>query len=293
MFATPISHKARPQHHAVVRGRNGALCPRVGFTSLAASLVLVCAGGSASAVENSSPASSAVDSAARTKKNYVEARARFQAATNNSEAAWQFARACFDRAVAATNNADRAKMAEEGIAVSRRVVAREPGLIQSHYYLGMNLGQLADTKRNTGALKIVDEMEQEFKAARDLDERFDYAGPDRNLGLLYSQAPSVVSIGNRSKARQHLRRAVELAPDYPENRLNLIEAYLKWGDRSGAWREYKALEAVWPEAQKKLTGDAWAASWVQWEKRRSAIKKKLPEENVTVEPVRSPKQASE
>jgi tetratricopeptide (TPR) repeat protein len=252
---------------------------------------LICASTALSAVENGPPAPKEIDSIARTKKAYLESRARYQAVTNDSEAGWQFARACFDRAVAATNNADRAKMAEEGIAVSRQVIARKPESIQAHYYLGMNFGQLADTRRNTSALKIVDDMEREFKAAHDLDERYDYAGPDRNLGLLYAQAPALVSIGSRSKARQHLRRAVELAPDYPENRLNLIEAYLKWGDRSGAWREYKALETVWPDAQKKLTGDEWAASWVDWENRLSAIKRKLPEENVTVESVKAPKQA--
>ena len=84
----------------------------------------------------------------------------------------------------------------------------------------------------------------------------------------------------------------ELAPDYPENRLNLIEASLKWGDRSGAWREYKALEGIWPDARKKLTGDDWAASWVDWEKRLSAIKKKIPDENITVEPPKTPRQGA-
>src|SRR5262245_27957199 len=251
MFATPISQD-RLASQPVRPCRNDTFPPRVGYSHLLQVCILLIAGASLPAAENVGQ-----DTTALAKKNYLEARARFQAATNDSDAAWKFARACFDRAVAATNNADRAKAAEEGINVSRQVVAREPNLIQPHYYLGMNLGQLADTKRNSGALKIGDEMEQEFKAAHDLDERFDYAGPDRNLGLLYWQAPTLVSIGSRTKARQHLRRAIEVAPDYPENRLNLIEAYLKWGDRSGAWREYKALEAAWPEAQKKLTGDAW------------------------------------
>jgi tetratricopeptide (TPR) repeat protein len=263
----------------------------VGFAYSTVCLLFLCISILSGAAENTSSVPASVDSYTRIKKVYVEARARYQAATNNSEAGWQFARACFDRAVAATNNAERAKMAEEGIAVLRQVVARDPRVIQAHYYLGMNLGQLADTKRNASALKIVDEMEAEFKAAHDIDEHFDYAGPDRNLGLLYAQAPSLVSIGSRTKARQHLRRASELAPDYPENRLNLIEAYLKWGDRSGAWREYKALEGIWPDAHKKLTGDEWAASWVGWENRFSVVKKKLPEENVSVESIKSPKHA--
>src|SRR5438132_12182095 len=105
----------------------------------------------------------------------------------------------------------------------------------------MNQGQLART-RGLGALKIVDEMQREFIIARDLDAHFDHGGPERNLGLLYRDAPSLGSIGNRNKARVHLQRAAELAPEYPENRLNLIEAYLKWSDRNGARRELKALE---------------------------------------------------
>jgi hypothetical protein len=76
-------------------------------------------------------------------------------------------------------------------------------------------------------------MEREFSLARKLDEHFADAGPDHNLGLLYRDAPALGSIGSRAKARQHLQRAVELAPQYPEKRLNLIEAYLKWATATG------------------------------------------------------------
>jgi hypothetical protein len=49
-------------------------------------------------------------------------------------------------------------------------------------------------------------MEAEFKLARELDESFDYAGPDRNLGRLYFMAPSIASVGSRAKARAHFAR---------------------------------------------------------------------------------------
>src|SRR5205085_8577123 len=126
----------------------------------------------------------------------------------------------------ATNSAQRAELADQGIAACRELLAREQNSGPGHYYLGMNLGQLARTK-GIGALKIVTQMEREFKAARELDETLDQAGSDRNLGLLYRDAPALGSIGSRSRAKQHLERAVELTPDYPENRLDLIEAFLK------------------------------------------------------------------
>jgi hypothetical protein len=146
----------------------------------------------------------------------------------------------------------------------------------------MNLGQLARTK-TLGALRIVDEMEREFKTAGELDEHFDYAGPDRNLGLLYLEAPSIGSIGSRTKARHHLRRAAELAPDYPENRLNLIEALLRWSDRASARRELQALETLWPRARAALAGDDWTKSWKEWEQRLNSTRKKLQEPSRVLE----------
>jgi hypothetical protein len=108
-------------------------------------------------------------------------------------------------------------------------------------------------------------MESEFLAARRLDEHFDFAGPDRNLGLLYRDAPSFGSIGSRAKARRHLGRAITLAPEYPANRLELIEALLKWGDRIGARRELKALEEVLPAARAALAAPVWGPNWTDWD----------------------------
>ena len=219
---------------------------------------------------NATPKTSAAIAAG----NYTAARERFHRETTNAEAAWQFGRASFDRAEFATNNTERAVLAVEGIAALRELVAHQPKLAAGHYYLAMNLGQLARTKM-LGALKIVDEMEREFKTAHDLDEHFDFAGPDRNLGTLYFEAPGwPTSIGNRSKARKHFERAVELAPEFPENHLNLLDAYLKWSDRKGVRRELDAINNLWATAQTNLTGEAWQSSWADWQLRAADLKPK-------------------
>ena len=69
---------------------------------------------------------------------------------------------------------------------------------------------------------------------------------------------------------------MELAPRYPENRLNLLEAYLQWSDRNSAQHELAALEQLWPGAHTNFTGMAWAASWAQWEPLFARLKAKLP-----------------
>lgn len=214
--------------------------------------------------------------AERTARLFQEARAVWRREPTNATVSWQFGRACFDWAEFATNDTQRANVAEEGIAACRAIIRDQPRSAEAHYYLAMNLGQLARTKL-LGALRLVSEMEQEFKTVRNLNPALDFAGPDRCLGLLYLDAPGwPASIGSQTKARTHLLRAAELAPRYPENRLCLLEAALRWNDRKLSAREVKEVAALLPEARQRLTGEAWEVSWVDWEARWKKAREKAP-----------------
>lgn len=203
---------------------------------------------------------------------FIRAQILYEAEPTNNVAAWQFARAAFYRGEFATNDSERAAIAVQGISAGRKTLERDAKCTPAHYYLGLNLGQLARTKL-LGALPLVGEMEGGFKKARQLDEHFDYAGPDRFLGQLYFQAPGwPASVGSQSKARKHLERAAELAPNYPENRLNLAEAALKWRDKKLAQRELEALEKLWPPAKTNFAGAAWEAFWADWQPRYDKLR---------------------
>ncbi|HEU6448877.1 MAG TPA: hypothetical protein VFV23_10620 [Verrucomicrobiae bacterium] len=214
---------------------------------------------------------------ARAEAEFQRAQKQFQSDTNNFASAWQFGRACFDLADSMENNDRHADIARQGIAASRLAVSARPKSVEGHYYLAMDLGALAETE-TFGALKLVKEMEREFKTAVGLDEKFDFAGPDRNLGLLYRDAPGwPASIGSKRKAREYLERAEKIAPDYPENILNLAESCLNWGDPKRARSELDALDSLWPQAQKKFSGEKWEKDWNDWTKRREAAQQKLDE----------------
>jgi hypothetical protein len=205
-----------------------------------------------------------------------DAQALSQREPTNAVAAWQLARAYFDCAEFGTNDAQRAQIARQGILAAREAVRLGPSLPGSHYYLGLNLGRLADATRSLGGLKLVSEMESEFKKTRELEAVFDYAGADRTLGLLYRDAPGwPISVGSRAKARQHLEQARELAKDYPENQLNLLESWLKWDEQKKAAAELKKAGEVIAAARQKLTGEAWATSWLDWDQRWQNIQKKV------------------
>ena len=212
--------------------------------------------------------------AARAETEFLQAQKEFDLHPGEVAAAWQFGRASFDWAEFATNQTQRAALAQTGIAACRQALAREPKSAPAHYYLAMDFGQLADAEApSIAAYKLVKEIEREFKAATELDEKFDFAGPPRCLGLLYRDAPGwPVSIGSKRKAREFLDRAVAIAPDYPENQLNLAESHLRWHQPAETEQALKKLDVLWPAAQTNLVGEAWAQSWDDWTVRRAAAR---------------------
>lgn len=202
----------------------------------------------------------------RTESLYQSARTNWLASPTNVARAWEFARATFDLAEFATNDTQRAQLAVEGIDATRKAIALEPGSAAAHYYLAMNLGQMARTQL-LGALRLVTEMEKHFKIAAGLDAAFDYAGPDRNLGILYREAPGwPASIGSKTKSRHHLRRAVELSPKYPGNQLELLIAHLDWKESKESKTTAENIARLLPEARKTFTGIPWEWSWDDWER---------------------------
>jgi len=207
---------------------------------------------------------------------FKSARTAFETNRVSIEAAWRLGQAAFDWAEFQTHDPDRARIAEEGIAACKSALVNSPASAPANYYLALCQGQLARTKK-LGALKLVVQMEASLSAAQTLDERFDHAGPDRALGLLYFEAPGwPTSIGNKNKARRHLERAVTLAPDYPDNRLSLAEALWHWHEKEGTQSQLEALDASWEAARTRLTGPNWEASWKDWETRRRALAKHFP-----------------
>jgi hypothetical protein len=216
--------------------------------------------------------------AARYQKTYQESQEAWQRQPTNAVLAWQFSRACYDCVEIETNETRKVELARQGIATARESVRLAPALAAAHYYLGMNLGRLADLTRNLSGLKLVSEMERAFKKALELEAGFDYAGPDRCLGLLYRDAPGwPISVGSRPKARQHLEQARDRASGYPDNQLNLLEAWLKWGEKRKAQSELGTTTQALTAARQKLTGEEWTSSWADWDRRWKEIQARTAE----------------
>lgn len=157
-------------------------------------------------------------------KAFQAALARFQSDTSSVENAWNLARLAFEFGEHLDPSDLKESVANQGIAAARHCIEQSYGLAEGHYYLALNLGQLARC-RTLGALKLVREMEKAFLKARDLNASVDFAGPDRCLGRLYLMAPGwPASIGSSRKAIEHLTEALRIHPEYPGNALQLVHA---------------------------------------------------------------------
>jgi tetratricopeptide (TPR) repeat protein len=210
----------------------------------------------------------------RAEAEFLRAQTNFQAATNEAATRLQFARASFLYADLATNETQRAGIAQTGLAVCRQWLADDPKSAPAHYYLAATLGELAQAEAPSIAAYLrVYEVEREFKAAAELDVQLDHAGPARTLGELYFQAPGwPLSIGSKDLAREWLERAATLAPEYPENELNLAEAYLKWREKDGAAKALRQLDLVWSAAQTNFAGPLREKDRLDWTARRAAAR---------------------
>jgi len=215
--------------------------------------------------------------AARREREFSQALARLEQLPGNSEALIAVAHTAFEWGEFAQNDDQRAAIAQRGIEAARGATNSAPTNAEAHYWLAMNLGQLARTKL-LGALKLVLVMETQFLHALDLDDHIEYAGPDRCLGMLYRDAPGwPASIGNKKKARAHLERASTLHPDFPENQVVLLESYQEWSEKDDFERQFQTTEKKMSEARRRLTGPKWEQNWDDWDKRLAKMKSKRSE----------------
>lgn len=227
------------------------------------------------AEEHSSAAESVAE---RARKAYVEARKVHFADKGNLDNAWRFGRACFEWAEFSTTKKQRASLAEEGIAASRRVVGGSPRLAAGHYYLALNLGQLARTQK-LGALPLVAELKEALVKARSLDAKLDNAGPDRCLGMLFRDAPGwPISVGSKKKSRVHLINAVTVKQTYPGNHLELLAAAIEWDDEELLKARLPETAKIMQRAREEYSGVEWEGKWAKWENRWRSIRKTAAED---------------
>jgi tetratricopeptide (TPR) repeat protein len=157
------------------------------------------------------------------------------------EAAWKLARVrnwLGDHAP----DGERSRHYESGVEGARLAIAAAPNRPEGHYWLGVNMGALADLG-TMAALKYHKAVREELETTVRLDPGFEGGSALTVLGDWYLRVPGFLG-GNKTRAEELLRRALTYDPNSVATRYFLAETLLATNRKPEALAELqKALDA--------------------------------------------------
>lgn len=127
---------------------------------------------------------------------------------------------------------------EQGVFIAKEGIIHFPNSVESHFWLGTNLGLVGQEKGIIASLFLVGTIENHIKKSLELDETYFYGAPHRALGwLLHMLPPWPISSGDNQKALSHLQKAIEFGSNFPLNYLYAGEISASLGKKDLS-REY-------------------------------------------------------
>jgi hypothetical protein len=178
------------------------------------------------------------------------------------------AEAALDRLYARAGGRERLEDMEP--AAAARAVAALSAAVPLHVWAAVDWGLWGDVFGKVAAARqgVGTKVKRYGEIALALDERHDSGAPHRVLGRLHALAPKIPFITgwvDREAAARHLRRAVEIDPEFLSNRLFLAEALLdhfpaRRGEALGLLRDLasRAPGSEWQVEDARTIADAGA-----------------------------------
>ncbi len=178
---------------------------------------------------------------------------------NGYAALWRGARACAWIALDPTESASRrGEFALKGMAMGKEAVKKASTLPESFYYYALSLGALCDLKKDASR-ELLHRMRDNMKVAAAIDEKYDYCGPLRFLGelMIKTDPYPTYAVGTLEQGMAHLKRAVELCPEYGENHLVYARALADDGQADLARAELEKVMVSPKPRDRSAEHDAW------------------------------------
>ena len=122
---------------------------------------------------------------------------------------------------------------QEGVDAGKKAVALGPDIPETHYWLGLDYGELGQASGVLKSLNLAGPIKKEMNTVLAMDPDFDSGGPHILLGRLYYKLPGIMG-GDNKKAEEHLKAAIKLGPQRYIAYNFLAELYLDQGKREEA-----------------------------------------------------------
>jgi tetratricopeptide (TPR) repeat protein len=146
------------------------------------------------------------------------------------EAAWKLARDAYWLGGHAPES-ERRRFYDDGIAAARKAVAAQPDRPEGHFWLGANMGALAESYGLRQGIKYRKPIKEALETVLRLDPAFQQGSADRALGRWYFRVPGLFG-GSRKLAEQHLRKSLTYNEHSTASHFFLAELLLDDGRKS-------------------------------------------------------------
>lgn len=156
------------------------------------------------------------------------------------EISWRRGRALFFLGQEEERRDEARAFHARGVKASERAARLEPGRVEGHFWLGVNLALEAQAARALAALPLAWRAKRSLRRAASINPAYHAAGPLRVLARLEHKLPRLLG-GGYARAEVDFARAIELAPANTVTRLYFAEMLLDAGDQVRAERELEAL----------------------------------------------------
>jgi len=148
-------------------------------------------------------------------------------------------RMCFDASKA--SETERVSMLERGLATAERALVADPDDAKAHFAVFCNLGRkLEEDGATLAGVANVQRLRESVDRAVTLEPTFVDALAGKGMFLV--ELPGLLG-GDEDEGLRLLRRAVQLAPDHGQARLQLAKALKEHGDEQAALAEARIVLA--------------------------------------------------
>ncbi len=140
------------------------------------------------------------------------------------DAAWKLARADYWLGGHVPERERRA-MYEQGIEAGRKAVALHPDRPDGHFWIGANMGALAESFGLRQGVKYRAQIKEEFETVKRLAPGYLNGSADRALGRWYFKVPGMFG-GSDRKSEEHLRKSLTYNPNSASSLFFLAETLI-------------------------------------------------------------------
>ena len=165
--------------------------------------------------------------------------ARLAANAKDFESAYKLARVRYWLGTNGLPEPERKAALEAGIAAARTAIALDPKRPEGHFWLGANMGALAESFGLRQGLKYRGQIKDALLATLKIDPAFLGGSADRALGRWYYKVPGLFG-GSNKQSEMHLRKSLTYSPNSVLSHLFLAETLEDMGRTDDARKECQA-----------------------------------------------------